>query len=199
MWLFKHKNLQYAPSMFQISTWWLTCHRCWYMEIIHHMHDLHITGGSTLCWYYLSNWKLWDWYNNSWLWLSTWNIILSYLLFETRCFRYERFCWILLFSLLLSSFLFFFLHECGSRWVLLENLQFPILQCCSYVIHKIIISPFFVFISFHFLCNKLCSYITENVLCYMFYPYMSLSICVKFRSFDLEALIVQISTQVWHA
>ena len=59
------------------------------------------------------------------LWLSTWNIVLSYLSFETRSFRYVSF--------LLSSFLLISadlisvcvcLQECGSQWVWLENLQF---------------------------------------------------------------------------
>ena len=61
------------------------------MGIIHQIHDLHVTGGNTLCWYYLYNCMLWDWDNNSWLWLSAWNIVLSYLSFEARCFRHGLF------------------------------------------------------------------------------------------------------------
>ena len=35
------------------------------MGIIHQMHDLHVTGRSTLCWYYLYSCMLWDWHNIS--------------------------------------------------------------------------------------------------------------------------------------
>ena len=95
------------------------------MGIIHQMHGLHVTGGSTLCWiictiaYYEIGTIFF------WLWLLRWNSILSYLSFKTRCCRYVLF--------LLSSFLLISddlisvcvsLHECGSRWVSLENLQF---------------------------------------------------------------------------
>ena len=38
-----------------------------------------------------------------WLWLSTWNIILSRLSFETQCFSLDRFCWICSFSFLMST------------------------------------------------------------------------------------------------
>ena len=61
----------------------------------------------------------------SWLWLWTWNMILSYLLFSTRCFRYGSF--LLNLVLLVSTELISVcvsLHECGSRSVWLENLQF---------------------------------------------------------------------------
>ena len=56
------------------------------------MHDLHVTGGSTLCWYYLYDCVSWDWYNNSDCDCQHgWNIILSYLMFETRCCTYVSF------------------------------------------------------------------------------------------------------------
>ena len=42
-----------------------TCYRCQYMRIIHQMLDFHVTGVSTLCWYYLCNCMLLDWYNIS--------------------------------------------------------------------------------------------------------------------------------------
>ena len=76
------------------------------------MHDLHVTGRSTFGWYYLYNCMLWDCYNNSWLWLSTWNVILSYLSFETLCFRYGSFKLNLI--LLVSAE---FISVCFFAWV----------------------------------------------------------------------------------
>ena len=76
---------------------------------------LQVTVGSTLCWYYLHNCLLWDWYNNSWLWLSTW---ISY--YRINCSRLsisdmDRFCWVN-FSLFVFD-CYSALETCIETWI----------------------------------------------------------------------------------
>ena len=71
----------------------------------------------------------------SWWWLRTWHMILSYLSFATRCFRYGSF--LLNLVLLVSAELIsvcVYLHDCGSRWVWFEN--FSSLTVCSQFLYQ---------------------------------------------------------------
>ena len=94
------------------------CYRCSFMWIIHQMHDLHVTGNIFPITCYGIGTILPD--------CDCQHGIFYYHIYRSQlCVSdMDRFCWIWFFSFLQSSVQFVSLHECGSLWVSLENLQF---------------------------------------------------------------------------